>query len=155
MNKPISEVKANILKIIREPHLSVLSTVTPEGLPWVRYVRAIATDDMTIGIGSFVGTKKIAHIKNKNEVHMVSGAYELARGQNYIHIQGKAEIITDRDEIDAFWCTQLKDILFGDPNGPDYCVITVKPYRVEHYKLGSFQPEIWTPEGEALKAQGI
>ena len=50
----MSDLKERILKILQQPQLAGLATITQDGKPWVRYVMAVASQDMTIRCATFV-----------------------------------------------------------------------------------------------------
>ena len=73
---------------------------------------------------------------------MVCGVTDMENWKNYMQIQGRAELVTDQPEKDAFWSEMLKEIFEG-PQDPNYGVVIVKPYRIELYSPGKFEPEVW------------
>lgn len=80
-----------------EPTLSCLATVTEDGKPWVRYVTAMADDDLTIRFTTMPGSRKVAHIKNNHEVHLVTGVTSPETAESYIQVQGTPQEIWERE----------------------------------------------------------
>ena len=39
----MSDLKERILKILQQPQLAALATITQDGKPWVRYVMVVAS----------------------------------------------------------------------------------------------------------------
>jgi general stress protein 26 len=138
----MDDLKQRVLGIIRRPFLAGLATVTEDGNPWVRYVMPVASEDMTLRFSTFVTSRKTAQIKNNPEVHLVCGVTNPVKWKNYLQIQGHAEITTDQVEKDAFWNETIAEIFKG-PDDPNYAVVIVRPYRVELYSVGTFEPEVW------------
>ena len=139
----MSDLKERIRRILSQPQLSGLATVTAEGKPWVRYVMAVADDHLTLRFASFVGSRKVEQIGRNPEVHLTCGVTNPAAMQPYLQIQGRARFTTDEAERHAFWSDMLKHI-FSGPDDPRYGIVIVEPYRVEYCSPGTFEPEVWT-----------
>jgi general stress protein 26 len=140
----MEEIRKKILNIIGSPFLASFATLTGDGKPWVRYVFAIGSADMTIRFSTFVNARKAAQIAENPEIHMTGGVIDPMNWTNYLQIQGRAELSTDQAEKDSFWNDELAQIFKG-PDDPDYAVVIVKPYRIEVSSHGSYIPEIWEP----------
>jgi general stress protein 26 len=138
----MKDLKQRILDVIGKPQLSGFASVTASGSPWVRYVMPVASDDMTIRFSTFISSRKVAQIKKNPEVHLVTGVTDPMKWQHYLQIQGTAEVTTDQEERDAFWNDQIKEIFRG-PDDPNYAIVIMRPYRIEMYSTGSFEPEVW------------
>ena len=137
-------LKEKIQEIIGKgrPHLAVLATVTEEGKPWVRYVAPTADEILTLRFASFLNSRKVAQIRKNPEVHLTAGVTSLETAGDYLQIQGKAEIVADEAQRKAHWKEDLKRY-FSDYDDPNYCVVVIKPYRIEYMNAGSMEPEIW------------
>ena len=48
-------------------------------------------------------------------------------------------------ERDAFWFDDLNNY-FSGPEDPNYCVVIIKPSKIELGTMGSVEPEIWKSE---------
>jgi len=138
----MSDLAQRIFTIIKERNLATFATIAEEGKPWVRYVTCQASEDLTIRFSTFIDSRKVAQIKKNPEVHLTCGVTDLATAQTYLQVQGKAELSTDKAEREAFWNDHLKRYFKG-PDDPKYGVIIVKPYRIELYTMGNFEPEVW------------
>jgi len=138
----MAELKERILEVIRQPQLASLATVTEEGTPWVRYVMATGSDDLILRFSSFLDSRKVAQIRNNSEVHLTCGVTSPESAGSYLQIQGRAEVITDEAERKAYWKEELKRY-FSGPEDPNYCIVRIKPYRIEYMAPGSMEPEIW------------
>jgi len=138
----MNDLKANIYNVIKEPQLMPIATISEDGNPWVRYVVGFAGDDLSIRFVTSLKTRKVAHIKGNPEVHMICGAKTLESTENYLQIAGKAEITTDEQERHRLWNDNLK-AYFSGPDDPNYCVVIVKPYRIELMGMTEMIPQVW------------
>ena len=139
----MAELKDQIYEIISKPQLAGLATVTPEGKPWVRYVMALADQDLTIHFATFVQARKVEQIQANPEVHLTCGVTDPNEMVPYLQIQGTAKLRTDKEIRHAFWSDMLAPI-FAGPDDPKYGVIEVIPYRIEYCTPGSYEPQVWT-----------
>ncbi|MBI5521497.1 MAG: pyridoxamine 5'-phosphate oxidase family protein [Desulfarculus sp.] len=136
-------LKDQILAIIGQPVLGALATVTPEGKPWTRYVVPQADPDLTIHFCTFVGSRKIAHLRANPEVHLTVGNNTLENmGQPYLQIAGRAEVSTDPAIKKKYWHDGLK-AYFSGAGDPNYCVVLIRPYRIEYQTFESQAPQVW------------
>jgi general stress protein 26 len=103
---------------------------------------AKADKDLVFRFCSRLDTKKIRHIKNNPNVHISLGVTSLETARNWLQVEGKAEVSTDKTERHAFWFDELKDY-FSGPDDPSFCIVIVKPSRIELGTMGSTQPEVW------------
>lgn len=139
----MDELKKRILDIIGKPSMTGFATLTEEGAPWVRYVMATASEDMTIRFSTFVNSRKVSHIKNDPRVHLVAGVTDPEEWSAYLQIIGTAELMTGEDEKKAFWNPQLEEYFEG-PKDPNYGVVRVTPSMIELYEREKYEPEVWT-----------
>jgi general stress protein 26 len=138
----MSDLKQRIFEAAKELQLVNIATVTEDGKPWVRYVMAKADNDLVFRFCSRLDTKKIRHIKNNPNVHISLGVTDLETAKNWLQVEGKAEASTDKNERHAFWFDELKNFFKG-PDDPAYCIVIVKPSRIELGTMGSMQSEVW------------
>ena len=138
----MSDLKEQIYAAVKEPQLMSLATITEEGKPWTRYVMGFGSEDLTLRFVTSLVTRKVGHIKNNPEVHMVCGASTLEATERYLQISGRAEITTNEAERHLCWNDELK-AYFSGPDDPNYCVGIVKPYRIEYYMMTDMTPQIW------------
>ena len=141
----MAELKQRILDILKTPQLSGLATITEDGKPWVRYVMAMASDDLTIRCATFVTARKVKQIENNPEVHLTCGVTDPMTMAPYLQIQGKAQLNTGKEARHAFWSEMLSPI-FDGPDDPNYGVLEITPYNIEFCTPGSHEPAIWTRE---------
>jgi general stress protein 26 len=138
----MSDLKERIMSVIGKPHLAGLATVTEDGRPWVRYVMPVADKDMTIRFSTFLSARKVKHIENNPVVHLVCGVTDPENWDNYVQIEGRAEVTTDNKEKEAFWNDEIAAIFKG-PDDPAYAVVMVKPSRIEFYSKEKMEMEVW------------
>jgi general stress protein 26 len=138
----MNEIRQKILAIIRPAHLASLATITEDGKPWTRYVIPRADDDLTIRVATRVNSRKVAQIRKNPEVHLTCGVSDPRNVDTFLQIQGRARFTTDRGERESFWDPHLENIFEG-PNDPEYGVIVITPYRIEVWKEGVREPEVW------------
>lgn len=139
----MSDVKEKVLAGMKKPGLASLATITEDGKPWVRYVTTAAGDDLTIRFATFLGSRKVAQIRNNPEVHLAAGVTDLESTDYYLQIQGLASINTDEDVKKSFWMDQFFTY-FSGPDDPNYCVCEIKPYRIEVQGMAGSPPDVWT-----------
>ena len=139
----MSDVRERILKILRQPQLAGLATITQDGKPWVRYVMAVASEDLTIRCATFVSARKVKQIKKNPEVHLTCGVADPRTMAPYLQIQGRATLNTSREARHGFWSDMLASI-FSGPDDPNYAVVEIKPYYIEYCSVGVHEPEVWT-----------
>ena len=83
-------------------------------------------------------------MRQNPNVHVSLGAKDLITARNWLQIEGVAEISTAKAERDAFWFDGLK-AHFKGPDDPNYCVVIVKPSKIELASMASLDAEIWQP----------
>ena len=138
----MSDLKERILKILQQPQLAGLATVTQDGKPWVRYVMTVGSPDMTIRCATFISARKIKQIKKNPEVHLTCGVTDPRNMAPYLQIQGRATLNKSREARHGFWRDMLSSI-FSGPDDPNYAVLEIRPYYIEHWTPGVHQPEVW------------
>jgi general stress protein 26 len=139
-------LKERILDIVKGPTLSGFATITTHGKPWVRYVVAEASDDLTFRFSSFKSARKVAQIEHNPEVHLTCGITGPTHMGPYLQIQGRAVFTTDREARHSFWSERLRP-LFATPDDPNYGVVMVRAYRIELCHVG-VPPEVWERNGQ-------
>lgn len=138
----MDDLKTTIYKLINKPQLMPIATITAEGKPWVRYVVGMGGEDLAVRFVTSLQTRKVAHIKSNPEVHMLCGAETPESTENYLQIAGRAEITSDEKERHSLWNDSLK-AYFSGPDDPNYCVVIVKPYRIELMGMTEMTPLVW------------
>jgi general stress protein 26 len=139
----MAELKERIMGILGKPQLCGLATITEDGKPWVRYVMGAAADDMTIRCATFTMARKVRQIEENPEVHLTCGVTDPMAMAPYLQIQGRAELNTSKEARHGFWSEMLSPI-FDGPDDPKYGVLEIRPYTIEFWTPGSYEPEIWT-----------
>jgi len=138
----MNDIRQKILAIIRPAHLASLATITEDGKPWTRYVIPRTDDDLTIRIATRVNSRKAAQIRENPEVHLTCGVSDPRNVDTFLQIEGRARFTTDQGEREAFWDPHLENI-FDGPADPEYGVIVITPYRIELWREGVSEPEVW------------
>jgi len=140
----MSDLKQRIFELAKELQLINLATITEDGKPWVRYVVGLADQELSIRFCTSLCSDKIRHMRQNPNVHVSLGAKDLITARNWLQIEGVAEISTAKAERDAFWFDGLK-AHFKGPDDPNYCVVIVKPSKIELASMASLDAEIWQP----------
>jgi general stress protein 26 len=129
------------------------ATITEEGKPWVRYVTAHGSEDLTIRFTTALNARKVAHIARNPEVHLVTGIFgpKPTKGTKFLQMEGIAKVVTDKSEREALWIDRFKRIFTG-PGDPNFGIIIVTPYRIELYTVvDPDKPEVievWEARGQ-------
>jgi general stress protein 26 len=138
----MSDLKGRIYAAAKELQLINFATITEDGKPWVRYVMGKADDDLVFRFCTHVESRKVAQIRKNEKVHICLGVSALETAQNWLQVEGTAEISTEKGERDSFWFDDLKNYFTG-PDDPSYCVVIVRPSTIEFGTMGSMTPEVW------------
>ncbi len=140
----MTDIKKKVIEMLRIPQLSSLATITLDGLPWTRYVMIQADDDFNIRSAVCLDSRKVEQVGKNPEVHITFGINDPQKdmGRPYVQIQGRARIVNDQLEKNAYWFEMLS-MVFKGPEDPNYAVMIVEPYRVEFNNPGEMVPEIW------------
>lgn len=138
----MNDLKQRIFDLAKEPQLLNLATITEDGKPWVRYMVGSADQDLAIRFCTSLCSDKIRHIRQNPNVHVSMGAKDIMTTKAWLQIEGLAEISTAKAERDAFWYDGLKAYFTG-PDDPNYCVVIVKPSRIELASMEVMGAEVW------------
>lgn len=138
----MDELKQRILAVTRQAHLASLATITKDGKPWVRYVIPRADQDLTLRVATRSGSRKVAQLANNPQVHLNCGVTDPRHIDTFLQIQGRAVFTTDQAERHSFWDPHLANV-FDGPDDSEYGVIIIKPYRIELWREGQRQPQVW------------
>lgn len=134
-------LKAELQNMLDSPQLMSFATVSEDGKPWVRYVVGKANRDLEIRFATFANSRKVAHVKRMDEVHLTCGANSPESVEPYLQIQGKARIEDSEAERNAIWHDGLLEY-FSGPDDPNLVICVVTPYRIE-LNIGEMNPTIW------------
>ncbi|TAN38298.1 MAG: hypothetical protein EPN25_14125 [Nitrospirae bacterium] len=138
----MSDLKERIYEAGKDLQLINFATITEDGRPWVRYVVGKADKDLVFRFCTNKDTKKVREIRKNPNVHISMGAENLETAKNWLQVAGTAEVSVDKAERDAFWFDELKNY-FSGPDDPGYCIVIVRPSRIEFGTMGSMTPEVW------------
>ena len=139
----MTDLKQKLLTKMQGPNVWSLATVTEDGKPWVRYVSPTLIDpDLTIWVATFASSRKVAQIRNNPQVHLTMGMTELAPEGTYLQVQTSARVIQDPAEKKRNWDDHLS-AFFSGPEDPNYVLLKLEPYRIEHNDMKSMEPEVW------------
>ena len=137
----MSELREKITDRLKMLQLANLATVTPDGLPWTRYVMIGGDEDLNLRCATFLGARKVEQIRQNPEVHLTCGVLDPMEMKPYYQIQARAEVVTDSAEKKAFWNFSLAPI-FSGADDPNYAVVIMRPYRIERFTPPNMQPEV-------------
>ena len=140
----MSDLKQRIFDSAGEMQLINFATVTEDGKPWVRYVMGKADSDLVFRFCTRLESRKVAQIRKNPDAHISLGVTSLESAKNWLQVAGTAEVSTDKPERDSFWFDDLKHY-FSGPDDPGYCVVIVKPSRIEFGTMRSMTHEVWEP----------
>ncbi|GBD96486.1 MAG TPA: hypothetical protein ENG83_08810 [Nitrospirae bacterium] len=140
----MSDLKQRIFDAAGKIQLINFATITEDGKPWVRYVMGKADSDLVFRFCSRLESRKVAQIRKNPDVHISLGVTSLETAKNWLQVAGTAEVSTDKAERDSFWFDDLKNYFTG-PDDPAYCIVIVKPYRIEFGTMESMTHEVWEP----------
>ena len=141
----MADLKKKILDVLIQRRVSAFATVTEDGHPWVRYVVAFPDEELSLTFPTHLKSRKVAHIRRNPEVHLTTGVSNFETARNYVQVQGTAEIVTDEKLRKAHWRPFLGNYFEG-ADDPDYCLVVIRPYRIEYVSMDAWHPEVWTPE---------
>ncbi len=138
----MSDLMQRIYDTAKEMQLINVATVTEDGQPWVRYIMGKADNDLTFRFCTHLDSRKVKQIENSPRVHISLGVTSLETAQHWLQVQGTAEVSVDAGERNSFWFDDLKNYFEGKDD-PNYCVVIIKPSRIEFGTMGSQTPEVW------------
>ncbi|MDO8281203.1 MAG: pyridoxamine 5'-phosphate oxidase family protein [Thermodesulfovibrionia bacterium] len=140
----MGDLKERIFEAAKELQLINVATITEDGKPWVRYVMGKADKDLSFRFCTHLESRKVPQINNNPNVHVTLGVSSLETAKSWLQIQGTAKVSTDQTERDAFWFDELNNF-FSGPKDPSYCIVIIRPSRIELGTMGSMNPEVWKP----------
>lgn len=138
----MGELKARIYELTKEFQVMNLATITGDGKPWVRYVAGRADAELVFRFCTSLCSNKVGQMRSNPNVHLSLGAKDLMTTKNWLQVQGTAEITTEKNERDAFWFDGLKEHFKG-PEDPNYCIVIIKPTRIELGAMTAAGMEVW------------
>jgi len=144
----MADVIQRILETLQtEPaFLCALATLTEDGRPSVRTMRATIGDDLTIRCPTFLGTEKVAQIQACPEVHLTCGSRDSDRPGSYFRVEGRGEISTAAEDRTLAWNDRLAKWFAAGPDDPNYAVVRILPYRIVAFPIGGGPAaQVWEP----------
>jgi len=140
----MSDLKQRIFEVSRDLQLMNVATITEDGRPWVRYVMGKADDKLVFRFCTHMGSRKVGQIRKNPETHISAGVSDLETARHWLQVQGTAVISTGDSERRSFWFDELSNY-FSGPDDPDYCIVIIRPSRIEFGTMGIQTPEVWEP----------
>ena len=140
----MNDLQQRIHDLLARRTVAALATVTEDGKPWVRYMVPRVDDELTLTCAAHLDSRKVAHLRRQPEVHLTCGVAALETARQYVQVQGRAEVVTDARSRHAFWNDWLRRYFTG-PDDPKYCLIVIRPYRIEYLASDLDAPLVWTP----------
>jgi len=133
----MSDMVERVLETLRmeSVFLCALATVTSEGHPSVRTMRAVIADDLTLRAPTFRRTNKVKEIQAHPEVHVTCGSTDSDRPGSYFRITGRAQVSEEAEDRRAAWNERLAQWFTG-PDDPEYVVIRISPTRIVAHPIG-------------------
>jgi general stress protein 26 len=124
---PVTDPRAAALETMKRAKFPMLATVDPEGQPRVRPVSPVRTDDFTVYVANlrqYGKTRELAE-NPRCELCYLDDAHDQVR------ITGVADIVTDRETLDAIWQSNpLLRRYLGTPDNPELIIYRIRPERV-------------------------
>lgn len=140
----MSDLRQRIFDATKEMQLMNLATITEDGKPWTRYMVGNADQDLVFRFCTHLESRKVAQIRKTPNIHICTGVLDLETAQQWVQVEGIAEVVTDKEARHAYWYDELKNY-FSGPDDPTYALIIVKPSLIEFGTMGNMTPEVWTP----------
>jgi len=141
----MSDLKQRIFDTSKDMQLINVATITAQGYPWVRYVMGKADSNLDFRFCTHLDSRKVEQIRNNPHAHISLGVTSLETATNWLQVQGTAEVSSNQDERHAFWFDELNNYFSGQDD-PNYCVVIVRPSRIEFGTMGNPVPEVWTSD---------
>ena len=128
------DLKKKVIALIKNNRYAKLITFGPDDAPRARIMTNLPIgSDMVIWFATGLSTNKIRDIrKNPVVCVFVDDPDDLTN----ISITGKAEIVTDSRLLKKYWQPPFGFFFPGGPTDPDYCLLKVKPEKVEYLDPG-------------------
>ncbi|UCE79327.1 MAG: pyridoxamine 5'-phosphate oxidase family protein [Nitrospiraceae bacterium] len=140
----MADLRQRILNATKEMQLMNLATITEDGKPWTRYMVGNADEYLIFRFCTHLESRKVAQIRKNPNIHICAGVHDLETAEQWVQVEGSAEIVTDEQSRHAYWYDELKNY-FSGPDDPNYALIVIKPSLIEFGTMGSMTPEIWKP----------
>jgi general stress protein 26 len=140
----MSDLETRIHDVLAHHRLAALATCTEDGRPWVRYVIPRVDESLTLTLATHLDSRKVAHLRRNPEVHLTCGVLAVETAQTYVQVEGRAVVVTEAAAKQAWWRDHLRRWFTG-PDDPKYCLVEIRPYRIELMSPAAEGPQVWTP----------
>lgn len=136
----MTDIQDRIRALAPGLQLVSLATTTATGAPWVRFVAGRMMPDLSVWFSTHLSSRKIGQLRRDPRVHATLGATDFT-AQEWLQIEGRAEISTAQSDRAAFWFDGLRAYVSG-VDDPEYAVVKVIPDRIEIGAMGR-PPLVW------------
>ena len=129
--KTHDEQVQKIAELIKDAHISTLTTVDTDGSLWSRPMGIQAADFAgTLYFFTEASSEKVTHIAaNPN----VSVAFSDPDDQNYVMMAGTAAVLNDRAKIAELWSEPMRTWFPEGKDDPEIRLIKVDVHRAEYW----------------------
>lgn len=135
-------LKERIVDVLKKSALASFATINEQGCPWIRYMVIQSDDDLNCYAATFKSSRKVKHIENNNNVHLIVGGDPNNFNLPYLNIKAEAQVLSDLESKKNWWHDGLKKF-FPGPEDENYAVIKIKPQVIEYMKSGVENPEVY------------
>ncbi|WP_018924618.1 pyridoxamine 5'-phosphate oxidase family protein [Salsuginibacillus kocurii] len=126
-------LKEEILNIMNEHKHGTLATVK-KNRPHSRYMTYF-NEGFTLFTPTDKETHKTEEIEENPNVHILLGYEGGGIGDQYVEVEGKAEIREDADTKKGIWQEDFAN-WFDGPEDPDYIILEITPVRIRLMNTG-------------------
>jgi general stress protein 26 len=140
----MNDLKQRIFDLAKNFQLINFATISEDEKPRVRYVIGKADPTLTLRFSTHLDSAKIRQLRNNRNVFITMGATSM-RSQTWLQIEGTAEISTTDADRQAFWFDEL-NAHFTGLDDPMYCIVIIKPSKIQLASMENATPEVWLPE---------
>ena len=125
-----------IREMVKDVKYAMMTTVTSEGH---LHGCPMTTSETSLGAKEiwFIGDKtseSVANIKNNPQVNL---SYVSQQDKDYVSINGKAELVDDKDKLDELWSPVYNAFYEQGKEDPNVQLIKVVPHGAEYWLSGS------------------
>ncbi len=136
------ELKEKIIKLMQGQQTGVLATIR-NGKPHSCFM-TFFHEDLILYTAADRQSKKIEDIQQNNNVHVLLGKDSINWDQEFLEVEGTAEVTEDADLKNKFWNNTLKRWLNG-PEDPNYVLLKITPSNIYYVdKAGAIKPAVLT-----------
>ncbi|GAA5416414.1 general stress protein 26 [Paraliobacillus ryukyuensis] len=121
------KMKETVLKILEDHQIGTLATVE-NNKPYSRYM-TFFNEAYTLYTATNKETHKVEDIEENPNVHILIGYTFDGIGDEFLEIEGKAEIHDEEAMKHKLWNDHLKS-WFSGPDDPNYIVLKITPVEI-------------------------